>query len=100
MTLAGGSRGLRVPIEGRVRTCSDRRVDLFERAGAAQDRGGAEETLEGTVERIVYSGGDGEFTVARFKLERGAVVTVVGSLLGIPAGAALRVQGCYESTAR
>src|SRR3954454_24827954 len=61
----------------------------------------AEATLEGTVERLVYSGGDGAFTVARLKLERGGtVVTVVGSLLGVPAGAVLRVSGKYETTAR
>jgi exodeoxyribonuclease V alpha subunit len=78
-------------------------VDLFDRgrAAAAQKGAAPEQTLEGTVERIVYSGGDGEFTVARLKLERdGAVVTVVGSLVGIPAGAALRVSGRYETTAR
>jgi exodeoxyribonuclease V alpha subunit len=74
-------------------------VDLFERAAkAGQD---PEETLEGTIERIVFSGGDGAFTVARFKVGgRAEVVTVVGSLLGVPAGAALRVQGRYETTAR
>ena len=48
---------------------------LFERSragerAAATSRGGArEETLEGTVERIVFSGGDGEFTVARLKVD-------------------------------
>jgi exodeoxyribonuclease V alpha subunit len=73
-------------------------VDLFERAKAGQD---PEETLEGTIDRIVFSGGDGAFTVARFKLEkRTELVTIVGSLLGVPAGAALRVQGRYETTAR
>jgi exodeoxyribonuclease V alpha subunit len=84
-------------------TCLHLHVDLFDRTrGASSGRGApAEETLQGTVERIVFSGGDGEFTVARLKLERGgAVVTVVGSLLGIPAGAALRVSGRYETTAR
>jgi exodeoxyribonuclease V alpha subunit len=71
-------------------------VDLFDRA----PKGQPEETLEGTVERIVFSGGDGAFTVARFKVERGDVVTIVGSLLGVPAGASLRVQGRHETTAR
>jgi exodeoxyribonuclease V alpha subunit len=71
-------------------------VDLFDRAPAGQ----AEETIEGTVERIVFSGGDGAFTVARFKVQRGDVVTIVGSLLGVPAGASLRVQGRHETTAR
>jgi len=81
-------------------------VDLFERARAGQGGGGAgkdapEETLEGTVERIVYSGGDGEFTVARLKCGGdAALVTIVGSLLGVPVGAALRVSGRHEHTAR
>jgi exodeoxyribonuclease V alpha subunit len=82
-------------------------VDLFERGRlAGRGKGAAdarEETLEGTVERIVYSGGDGEFTVARLKptgAGDGAVVTIVGSLLGVPVGAALRVSGQQENTAR
>jgi exodeoxyribonuclease V alpha subunit len=74
-------------------------VDLFERAAKATD--GPEVTLEGTIDRIVFSGGDGAFTVARFKVEKRAdAVTIVGSLLGVPAGAALRVHGRYETTAR
>jgi exodeoxyribonuclease V alpha subunit len=77
-------------------------VDLFERAASRDD---PEETLEGTVERIVFSGGDGAFTVARFKVTGAgkggaAEVTIVGSLLGVPAGASLRVAGRYETTAR
>ena len=81
-------------------------MDLFERARAGQGGGAGgkdapEETLEGTVERIVYSGGDGEFTVARLKCGAdGALVTIVGSLLGVPVGAALRVSGRHENTAR
>ena len=81
-------------------------VDLFDRAGMPRKRGAgapddAETTLEGTVERVVYSGGDGTFTVARLKVERGGdVVTVVGSLVGVPAGAVLRVSGRFETTQR
>ena len=86
-------------------------VDLFDRR-RAPSRGGAsaagqagqpgkDETLLGTVERVVYSGGDGAFTVARLKLERdGEVITVVGSLVGIPAGASLRLVGRFETNAR
>jgi exodeoxyribonuclease V alpha subunit len=59
-----------------------------------------DQTLAGTVDRIVYSGGDGEFTVARLQLEQGGVVTVVGGLAGVPAGAALRVSGRFETSAR
>ncbi|HVZ72603.1 MAG TPA: ATP-dependent RecD-like DNA helicase [Polyangia bacterium] len=79
-------------------------MDLFERAASQADGKGPEETLEGTVERLVFSGGEGTFTVARFKLAKARVgeqpVTIVGTLLGVPAGAALRVQGRYETTAR
>jgi exodeoxyribonuclease V alpha subunit len=79
-------------------------VDLFDNRRMS-GRGGqgekAEETLQGTVERLVYSGGDGEFTVARVKLDQtGATVTVVGSLVGVPAGAVVRISGRFESTAR
>ncbi len=86
-------------------------VDLFDcrgggsRPGAASrgatSRAGEDETLVGTVERVVYSGGEGSFTVARLKLERdGEVITVVGSLVGVPAGASLRLIGRFETTAR
>jgi exodeoxyribonuclease V alpha subunit len=77
-------------------------VDLFDRPrGSAAVRAAEEETLLGTVERVVYSGGDGAFTVARLKLERdGEVVTVVGTLAGVPAGASLRLVGRFETNAR
>jgi exodeoxyribonuclease V alpha subunit len=80
-------------------------VDLFKHAAGKGAPGEQEVTLEGTVDRIVFSGGESAFTVARLKIERGganggSIVTVVGSLLGVPAGAALRVQGRYETTAR
>ncbi len=74
-------------------------MDLFDRGAAP--RAGEDETLVGTVERLVYSGGDGAFTVARLRLDEGErIVTVVGSLVGVPAGAALRVVGRFETTAR
>ena len=80
-------------------------VDLFDRrrapARGGASRAGEDETLLGTVERVVYSGGDGSFTVARLKLERdGEVITVVGSLVGVPAGASLRLVGRFETNAR
>ncbi len=80
-------------------------MDLFKHAAGKGAPGEQELTLEGTVDRIVFSGGESAFTVARLKIERGgsgggSMVTVVGSLLGVPAGAALRVQGRYETTAR
>jgi exodeoxyribonuclease V alpha subunit len=75
-------------------------VDLFDRGGAAS-RAGQDETLVGIVERLVYSGGDGAFTVARLKLDADErIVTVVGSLVGVPAGAALRVVGRFETSGR
>ncbi len=81
-------------------------MDLFDRprAGAASPASpgdAGDETLLGTLERIVYSGGDGAFTVARLKLDRdGEVVTVVGGLVGVPAGASLRLIGKFETNAR
>ncbi len=80
-------------------------MDLFDRprapARGGASRPGEDETLLGTVERVVFSGGDGAFTVARLKLERdGEVITVVGSLVGVPAGASLRLVGRFETTAR
>src|SRR6185437_16843790 len=65
----------RGPIDG---------VDLFDRprAGATSRAvpGDDDETLVGTLERIVYSGGDGAFTVARLKLEH----IQPGTLAGFP----------------
>jgi exodeoxyribonuclease V alpha subunit len=62
---------------------------------------GETETIEGTVDRIVFTGGGGEFTVARLGVARGGEpVTIVGSLLGIPVGARLRVTGRRETNPR
>ena len=74
-------------------------MDLFERA--AGKPGADEETVEGTLERVVWSGASGEFTVARLKVEgRADLVTVVGSLMGVPVGARLRVRGRQENNPR
>ena len=71
-------------------------MDLFDRAARTN-----EEALEGTVERVVYSGGDSAFTVVRLTVQgQSDLVTVVGSLLGVPAGARLRVKGRYETDPR
>lgn len=77
-------------------------MDLFERAaGRGQKPPDEGETLEGTVERVVYSGGESAFTVARLKVPGASeLVTIVGSLLGVPAGARLRVSGRFEQNAR
>jgi len=72
-------------------------MDLFDRANLKA----GEEALEGTVERVVYSGGASAFTVVRMTVPGQAEqVTVVGSLLGVPAGARLRVRGRFETDSR
>jgi len=72
-------------------------MDLFDRAGSKA----GEEALEGTVERVVYAGASGAFTVVRMTVPGQAeLVTVVGSLLGVPAGARLRVRGRFETDPR
>jgi exodeoxyribonuclease V alpha subunit len=76
-------------------------MDLFERAQDNRSNADATATLEGTVERIVFSGSGGEFTVARLKVgQEPEPVTVVGNLFGVPAGAHLRAAGHYEENPR
>ena len=76
-------------------------MDLFDRSAGKRPGTAQEEVLEGTIERIVFSGGGGEFTVARLTVEGAAEpVTVVGSLLGLPTGARLRLHGSYETNPR
>jgi len=77
-------------------------MDLFERgAGRHPAESGSEETVEGTLERIVFAGKGGEFTVARLKVAgQEGVVTVVGALLGVPVGARLRLCGRREHNPR
>ena len=76
-------------------------MDLFDRSAGTRPGNVQEEILEGTIERIVFSGGGGEFTVARLVREGAAEpVTVVGSLLGLPQGARLRLRGSYENNPR
>lgn len=76
-------------------------MDLFERAQDKRLSADAAATLEGTIERIVFSGGGGEFTVARLKVGKEVEpVTVVGNLFGVPVGARLRAAGHYEDNPR
>ena len=76
-------------------------MDLFDRSAGTRPGSAQEEILEGTIERIVFSGGGGEFTVARLARDGAAEpTTVVGSLLGLPTGARLRLRGYYESNPR
>jgi exodeoxyribonuclease V alpha subunit len=55
------------------------------------------ETLEGTLERVVFQNPETQWTVARLQVTRGvriqSVVTIVGALLGIKEGAELRLSG-------
>ena len=75
-------------------------MDLFERPAGQQAAPTATTVVEGTLERIVFSSG-GDFTVARLRVPgRAEPVTVVGNLLGLPAGARLRAQGAFEDNPR
>jgi exodeoxyribonuclease V alpha subunit len=76
-------------------------MDLFERGAGKRPGQASDETVEGTVERVVFSGDDGEFTVARLKVEgERDPVTVVGTLLGLPVGARIRASGYREMNPR
>jgi exodeoxyribonuclease V alpha subunit len=53
-----------------------------------------EQTLEGTLEKIVFQNAETQWTVARLQSrDRRGLVTIVGNLLGVQAGAALRLRG-------
>jgi exodeoxyribonuclease V alpha subunit len=54
------------------------------------------ESLEGTIEQIVYYNPDNGYTVCRFALEDGQPLTVVGSFPPLSAGEVLRVTGQWE----
>jgi exodeoxyribonuclease V alpha subunit len=85
-------------------------MDLFERAAAKPGSGqdgangktdGPEETFEGTLARLVFTGRGGEYTVARLKVDGVPdLLTVVGTLVGVPVGARLRVRGRRETDPR
>jgi exodeoxyribonuclease V alpha subunit len=78
-------------------------MDLFDRSGRppAVSPERDQEIVEGTVERVVFSGGGGAFTVVRLAVSgQHELVTVVGSLLGVAAGARLRVRGRFEADPR
>ncbi len=56
--------------------------------------GDGTESLQGTVERVVYSAPDGGYAVARVREEkRGALVTAVGKLVELKEGEVLRLEG-------
>ncbi len=76
-------------------------MDLFERSAGKCPGQAADQTIEGTLERIVFSGASGEFTVVRLRVAgEPEPVTAVGSLLGLPVGARLRASGHVENNPR
>jgi exodeoxyribonuclease V alpha subunit len=76
-------------------------MDLFDRSAGKRPGSAVDENIEGTLERIVFSGTNGEFTVVRLKVEGQAEpVTAVGTLLGLPVGARLRTTGYFENNPR
>ena len=55
------------------------------------------ESLEGTLERVVFQNSESQWTVARLVVEgRAAPVTVVGSMYGVTAGTPLALRGTWE----
>jgi len=74
-------------------------MDLFDRS-AGKRTAAAPTVVEGTLERIVFSSGS-DFTVARMVVAgEPEPLTVVGNLLGLPAGARLRAEGAFEDNPR
>jgi exodeoxyribonuclease V alpha subunit len=56
----------------------------------------AEESLEGTVEQILFYNPDNGYTVCKFSLEDGRQLTVVGSFPPLSAGEKLKLTGGWE----
>ncbi len=64
---------------------------------STRDSDGDSETLEGTLERIVFQNAENQWTVARLAAAPGGTpVTVVGSLYGVAAGTPLSLRGSWE----
>ena len=60
-----------------------------------------QEELKGTIERITFYSEEDGYTVARFQPEgRGDLVTVVGNLMSVNAGASLRLEGFWTTHAK
>ncbi len=60
----------------------------------------AAESLEGVVERLVYSNAESGWTVLRLRPERGRVATVVGRLPGLQPGETARFRGRWVNDRR
>jgi exodeoxyribonuclease V alpha subunit len=58
------------------------------------------DTIEGTVEDIVFYNPENGYTVCRFQVESGDELTVVGSFPPLSPGAVLKVRGRFEMNAR
>ena len=70
---------------------------------SAKDKYGAsapvagDETVCGEITRVVYSSPDGSYCVARFKLDSGENVTLVGPLADLGEGLNLEATGRWET---
>jgi exodeoxyribonuclease V alpha subunit len=59
-----------------------------------------QQSLVGTIERIVFINGDNGYTIARFTVPRRYdLVTIVGNLVGVHAGASLQLWGRWQNHA-
>ncbi len=66
---------------------------------AVSDAGG--DALEGTLERVVYSNADTRWTVARMSINgQKGLATIVGNLVDLSPGAALRLRGEWVTDSR
>ena len=68
--------------------------------GSDEGAGSRDETVTGTVERIVFVSDDGGWSVLRLRSPRGGVFTAVGPLIGAREGDELRLTGRWENHAR
>ena len=80
-------------------------MDLFDRGAGknrpSQPEATPESILEGTLERVVFAGKDGTFSVVRLRVDGVEdLATIVGALPALPEGARLRVRGHYEESPR
>jgi exodeoxyribonuclease V alpha subunit len=58
------------------------------------------EYLEGTIERIVFCSPDTGYTVCKFSLEDGKLVTIVGSFPPLSPGETIKIKGKWEINPR
>lgn len=76
----------------------DRRQEGTSVPPGSDDSSGSGSSLEGIVDRIVYTNDENGYTVARFQLKSGReTVTIVGNLPDIRPGESLRVSGLWAA---